>query len=180
MTNFQRALFDELRSRAVAPTVKPAPVRRVRPRLALGGVAVVMAAVAVAVVSAVHEGQTPAYAVTNEPDGSVSVTVHRVSNPVEANRKLRETGNRVVVMPPSDPEDCPVSDRGTVAPDGVTSYIVMPEPNDNIARVYPHKLPPNTLVVVIPSKRDPGQPPNAVAIPYLAPGPKCVVDPYTS
>jgi hypothetical protein len=180
VTNFQQALLDELRSRVAAPTVEVAPVRRSRRRLALSGAAVAVAAVALAAVGIVHRGQTPAYAVTTGADGSVSVTVHRMGNPAEANRQLRDTGNRVVVMPPSAPEDCPVSDRGTVAPDEVPAYIVMPEPDDNIARVYPGQLPPNTVVVVIPSKREPGGPPSAVAIPYLAPGPKCVVDPYAS
>jgi hypothetical protein len=178
MTNFQRALLDELRSRVVErPGARPAPVRLARPRLALGGVAVAIAGLAVGVVSAVHEGQTPAYAVTDEPDGSVSVAVNRIESPAEANQHLRDSGDRVIVMVPSDPEDCAMSDRGTPAPDGITNYIVMPKSDENIARVYPHRLPPNTVVVVIPYARDAGGPPTAVAIPYLVPGPKCVVDP---
>ena len=121
MTRFRQALLDELRSRVDG--ADPAPARRAarltRPRLAFGGAALAVAAVTTTVVAA-QSGGTPAYAVTTEADGTVSVTVHRADDPADANRQLETADGRVVIMRMSDPADCPKADRGTLLPVGIS------------------------------------------------------------
>jgi hypothetical protein len=181
MTRFRQALLDELQSRVVADPVPVAARRRLtRPRLAFGGALVAVAA-ATATVLATSGGATPAYAITKEKDGTLAVAVNRPGDPGDANRELAAAGDdRVKILRPSAPEDCPVEDRGKPAdplPDLVGVRIIMEDGQKAQVKVQPRNLPDGVVVVLValaPLDSD------KAAIEfglYEAPGPKCVVPP---
>ncbi|MEH1125534.1 hypothetical protein [Micromonospora sp. CPCC 206061] len=181
MTRFRQALLDELQSRVVAdPVPAKARHRLTRPRLAFGG-ALVAAAAAIATVLATSGGGGPAYAVTKEKDGTLAVAVNRPGDPGDANRELAvAVDDKVKILRPSAPEDCPVEDRGTrmkALPD--TVWVRLGEASASVTRVRvrPESLPDGVVVVLVAlTPLDGGKP--AVQLDfYKAPGPKCVVAP---
>lgn len=104
-TKFENQLFDAL-MREHGPTlaaVRPSagPKRHGAPRrMALAAGAGLAVAAAVAGVLVTAGGAPPAYAVTKNPDGTVSVAVYRQSGFAQANSRLRSMGDgRVVVVP---------------------------------------------------------------------------------
>ena len=103
MTKFEDQLYADLmrdHGPALAGTRLPAASRRhIASRRALlatsaGGVAVAAAAGALAA-----GGGTPAYAVTTNRDGTVTLAVYQASGIAQANAKLRQLGDNVVVVP---------------------------------------------------------------------------------
>jgi hypothetical protein len=103
MTKFEDQLYADLMRQhgpALAGTQLPAASRRhIASRRALlatgaGGVAVAAAAGALAA-----GGGTPAYAVTANHDGTVTLAVYRASGIAQANAKLHQLGDNVVVVP---------------------------------------------------------------------------------
>jgi hypothetical protein len=129
MTKFADQLFDDLMREhgpALAHAKPPAPSRPVwarRPALAagLGGLAAVAATAGVLVAG----GGTPAYAVTTNPNGTVTVAVYQESGFAGANAKLHQLGDgRVVVVPvrPGCPRPRPpaVSGKGRYISLGIT------------------------------------------------------------
>jgi hypothetical protein len=122
-TNFEERLLHELRevvaerpapSAAPAPTSVVAPTRaRQRPRrrlvvAAAGGVAAVLAAVAIFAGSG---GTESAYAVTPRADGSVTVKISRLSDAAGLQRALRDAGVPAVVRYGAS-TDCPAPATG--------------------------------------------------------------------
>ena len=101
-----------------SPSVKQS--RRVGPRLVAGGVGLVGIG---AVLTLVLGGTTtsPAFAVTRNHDGTVSVTIRRRAGIAGANAKLHELGIRAQVLP-QVPVTCrdhlPMAGRGAPAPQG--------------------------------------------------------------
>ena len=100
--------------------------RRVVLAASAGGLAVAATAGALVAVSG-----TPAYALTTHPDGSVSLAVYRAAGIAQANTKLHQLGDRVVVVPvrsgcrpisslraPRVPAHGPISVQGTSSSDG--------------------------------------------------------------
>jgi hypothetical protein len=134
MTRFADQLFDDLMREhgpALAHTTPPAYPRRHstarRTVLAGGGALAVAGAVAGALVAGTG---TPAYAVTKNPDGTVTLAVYQKSGIAGANTRLRQLGDNQVVVVPVE-AGCPrpaapaVSGRGhrittgtSVSPDG--------------------------------------------------------------
>src|SRR5215469_3104562 len=121
MTKFSDQLFDDLMREhgpALAHTRPPAhPQRRVTARQALlagGGTLAVAAAIAGTLVAT---SPSPAYAVTKNPDGTITLAVYRTSGIAGANARLRQLGDKQVVVVPIKP-GCPrppapaVSGRG--------------------------------------------------------------------
>jgi hypothetical protein len=120
MSKFADQLFDDLMREhgpALAHTTPPAyPRHRFTARrtvLAGGGLAV-----AGAVAGALVAGSgTPAYAVTKNPDGTVTLAVYQKSGIAAANARLRQLGDKQVVVVPVE-AGCPrpaapaVSGRG--------------------------------------------------------------------
>jgi hypothetical protein len=114
MTKFSDQLFDDLMREhgpALAPTTPPAPVKRQvtarRTVLAAGGgLAVAGAVAAVAAGTLVAGGATPAYAVTKNPDGTVTLAVYQKSGFAEANARLHQLDEGQVVVVPVEP-GCP-------------------------------------------------------------------------
>jgi hypothetical protein len=107
LTKFADQLYDDLMRehgaslRALAaPATAPARAhrRRVRPVWATAAGAATAGAVATGLV--VFGGAAaPAYAVTQNADGTVSVAVHQKSAIDAANARLKQLGDRVVVVP---------------------------------------------------------------------------------
>jgi hypothetical protein len=103
MTKFEDQLYADLMQQhgpALADTQLPtvsrrrAGARRALLATGAGGVAVAAAAGALAA-----GGGTPAYAVTTNHDGTVTLAVYQESGIAQANAKLRQLGDRVVVVP---------------------------------------------------------------------------------
>lgn len=179
MTRFRQALLDELQSRVANPDPAPRAAGLSRRWLAFGGAALAAAAIAAAI--AIPSRGTPAYAVTANPDGTVSVTVNRIEDPAPANRALQEIGNRMVVMRPSAEDDCPVADRGILLPlhlaDAFRAEEALEQPQDNGVRIRPDYIPSDAILVLVPVKAGGGGVARILRSWYAAPGPTCVVYP---
>ena len=117
MTKFADQLFDDLmreHGSTLTTTRPPAPRRHVATRralLAVGGGGVAVAAAAGALVATagangaghgadVAGGTTPAYAVTTNPDGTVTLAVYQKDGIAGANARLRELGDSQVYVVP--------------------------------------------------------------------------------
>jgi hypothetical protein len=109
MTNFADQLFDDLMREhrsTLADMRLPAPRRHIATRrtlLAAGAGGVAVAATAGALVAG---SGTPAYAVTKNANGTVTVAVYQKSGIAGANAKLRQLGDGQVVVVPVEP-GCP-------------------------------------------------------------------------
>jgi hypothetical protein len=104
MTKFADQLFDDLMREhgpALAHTARPLTAKRHvtarRALLAAGGGGVAAAAI---VSTLVAGGAAPAYAVTKNPDGTVTLAVYQKSGIAGANAKLRDMGDKQVVVVP--------------------------------------------------------------------------------
>jgi hypothetical protein len=151
MTKFADQLFDDLMREhgpALAHARPPAPVMgRITPRrtlLAAGGALAAAAAVTGALVAggegpagsggapAAHGGIPktgrggPGYAVTKNPDGTISLAVYRASGIAGANARLRQLGDPRVVVVPVRPGCRSIGSlRAPVVP---TNYVEISEP----------------------------------------------------
>jgi hypothetical protein len=103
MTKFTDQLFADLMHEhgATLANIRPpaAPKRHVAARrtlLAAGAGCTVAAAVAGTLVAG---GGTPAYAVTKNPDGTLTLAVYQASGIAGANARLHQLGDQVVVVP---------------------------------------------------------------------------------
>jgi hypothetical protein len=109
MTKFADQLFDDLmqeHASTLAHTRPPTARRHITRRrtlLAAGAGGVAVAATAGALVAG---SGTPAYAVTKNADGTVTVAVYQKSGIAGANAKLRQLGDSQVVVVPVEP-GCP-------------------------------------------------------------------------
>jgi hypothetical protein len=93
LDSYETALLSELRGevrrRALSPAAAPGP-RPVRRRLVLAGASV--AAVAAAVTVPLALGGSPAYAVSPNSDGSVTVTIQRAEDAAGLQQALADNG----------------------------------------------------------------------------------------
>lgn len=98
LTGFQTRLEMELvkvvTERGAAPRGRTRPVAWRRPAIGIGG----LAAVAIAVPLVLDGTGSPAYAVANNPDGSLTVTINDYKNPQGLERRLAATGVPVKVV----------------------------------------------------------------------------------
>jgi hypothetical protein len=103
MTRFADQLFDDLMQEhesTLARTRPSAPRRHFATRRTLLAAGAACAAGAAAAGVLVAGGGTPAYAVTANPDGTVTVAVHRDSGVAGANARLAQLGDGQVVVVP--------------------------------------------------------------------------------
>ena len=103
MTKFADQLFDDLmreHGSALARTRPPAPRRHMATRRTLLAAGTACAAVAATAGALVASGGTPAYAVTANPDGTVTLAVYQNSGMAGANARLRQLGDGQVVVVP--------------------------------------------------------------------------------
>ena len=126
MTKFADQLFDDLMQEhgpALARTTPPAPRRHIATRGTLLAAGTACAAIGVTAGALVAGGGTPAYAVTTNPDGTVTLAVYQKSGIAGANARLRQLGDGQVVVVPVE-SGCPslgslpapaVSRRGPIA-----------------------------------------------------------------
>jgi hypothetical protein len=123
MTKFADQLFDDLmreHGSTLTNARTPAPRRHLATRrtlLAVGGGSVAVAAAAGVLVATaggnvpghsanVAGGKTPAYALTNNPNGTVTLAVYKKSGIAGANAKLHELGDSQVYVVPVE-AGCP-------------------------------------------------------------------------
>lgn len=105
MTKFADQLFTDL-MREHGPALEnagPLTARGGRPRMRhaalLGGAAATLAVGLTVGLTVFDNAATPAYAVTQHPDGTVTVALTRLSGVPGANQQLRTLGKRVVLVP---------------------------------------------------------------------------------
>ena len=134
MTTFEDRLWEDLvhehgdQMRAPALT---RPARRRRPGLitgaALAGVGVIAAAV---LIFTATTAAPPAYAVTTNPDGTVTVTLHDVQAITALNAELARDGIRAEAIPLT--ADCPVHGFPNAMPAGTDpdTYTITIVPSD--------------------------------------------------
>ena len=109
MTKFADQLFDDLMQEhgpALARTTPPAPRRHIATRGTLLAAGTACAAIGVTAGALVAGGGTPAYAVTTNPDGTVTLAVYQTSGIAGANARLRQLGDGQVVVVPVE-SGCP-------------------------------------------------------------------------
>jgi hypothetical protein len=107
MTKFADQLFDDLMREhgpALARTApafgKPALGQRIATRRTLLAAGAACAAVATTAGVLAAGGGTPAYAVTANPDGTITLAVHQEAGIAGANARLRQLGDGQVVVVP--------------------------------------------------------------------------------
>jgi hypothetical protein len=111
MTKFEDQLFGDLMREhgpTLTRTMAPAPPKRrvtTRGTLLAGGGALALAGTAVAGTLVAGSG-TPAYAVTKNPDGTITLAVHQKSGIAGINARLHQLGDGQVVVVPVKP-GCP-------------------------------------------------------------------------
>ena len=162
MTKFSDQLFDDLMREhgpALTDTTLPAHTRRhITTRgtlLAGGGALAVAGAVAGALVAAngtpahmAGSGTTAAYAVTKNPDGTITLAVYQKSGIAAANTRLRQLGDKQVVVVPVE-RGCTskvtppaVSGKGHLLTTGISR-----SPNGTIT-VNAHGIPAGDILVI--------------------------------
>ena len=116
MSKFEDNLWIQLeRDHAPALLQAVATQRRLRTRRWVGAAASVVVMGATAVIAPVYFGGTPpAYAVVDNPDGSVTLTIHEVRRFEEATAKLRDRGIPAIAVPLR--QNCAETGRGLELP----------------------------------------------------------------
>lgn len=113
MTKFEDQLFDDLmrdHGPALAHARPPAaPKRHITVRRTVLAAGAGCAAVGVIAGTLVADGGSPAYAVTKNPDGTVTLAVYTKSGIAGANARLRDLGDDQVVVVPTGPGCPPMS-----------------------------------------------------------------------
>jgi hypothetical protein len=134
---------------APAPAQGPAPVRRRALRPAWAGAGTVAAGAAAAIGFTVFGGAASAYAVTDNHDGTVTVSVSKAEGIAGANAKLKQLGASVVVLRATP--GCPSIDS-FAAHDGnggrTTLGLKFGPGGDSQVTVQAQGLPPNETMLV--------------------------------
>jgi len=174
MTKFADQLFDDLMREhgpALARAVPPArPKRHITTRrtlLAGGG--------ALAVGGALVAGSgTPAYAVTKNPDGTITLAVYQQAGIAQANTRLRQLGDQQLVVVPIR-ADCPKPPPPAVSGHGVRIITQFSVSRDGSVTVNAQGIPAGDILVV--GMQANGHIRNAVAIVTSPPAPTCISPP---
>ncbi|MFG1654902.1 hypothetical protein ACGFIY_00030 [Micromonospora chersina] len=189
MTRFRQALLNELLVRVEErPFAKPAPApRTTRSSLALVaalGTAGVVGAVAALAGTVADNDAKPAYAVTTDRNGSVTITVNYLGDPADANRILQEAGVQAKIMPPVPADSCD-TDQPKPLPLGSQGFddafrAVLGDTmriGAGTIRIQPSLIRADTLLVIAPETVEAMG--NRVVMYwsiYPQPGPSCVVE----
>jgi hypothetical protein len=99
-SRYEDALWDELVDNhhdELADLRMPPPAPRRRPKALAGATVLTAGAGAAVIVISASSTTAPAYAVTRNPNGSVSVTLRRLSAIADVNARLKALGVRAVV-----------------------------------------------------------------------------------
>jgi hypothetical protein len=174
MTKFEDELLTDLMHEygAALQPARPRPRSRIPRAVQLAAAAAATAGIVVGAVAGIGGGGNPAYAVTQNPDGSVTITISDMSGVAGTNVRLRALGVRAVAVPVQAgcpaitslprPSALPTSSRGrtTRLPDGGVA-------------VYVQGIPPGDLVVIAVKAR-PGGAPDLRTQLTSGPVPRCV------
>jgi hypothetical protein len=190
VSRFEDRLWDELVEQhgallldapvAALPRT-PAPARRLRwaadRRLRITALGATMAAVLAALVIGLGGGGggTPAYAVTSNGDGTITVTIGEIAGIEGANGKLAALGVPVRVVPVEP--DCPPPDSAStpdrVSPEREHAILSLTGPASASVRVSPAAIPSGDTLVLGARQLDAG----AIALSgalYRGPGRSCL------
>ena len=159
MTRFADDLFDdlmrehgpklahtELTYTELTYTGPPAPRRHIATRRTLLAGGATCAAVAATAGALTAGGATPAFAVTTNHDGSVTVAVYQKSGVAGANARLRQLGDRVVVVP-IEP-GCPRPAPPVVSPKGREINTAIGRSSDGSVTVNAHGIPAGDIMII--------------------------------
>lgn len=178
MTKFADQLFDDLMREhgpALARTVPLAhPKRHITTRrtlLAGGGALAVAGAVAGALVAG---SGTPAYAVTKNPDGTITIAVYQQAGIAQANARLRQLGDGQLVVVPVE-AGCPKPLPPAVSVKGTRISTQFRVSRDGSVTVKAHGIPAGDILVV--GMQADGHSRNAVSIVTSPPAPACISPP---
>jgi len=176
MTKFEDQLYADLMRQhgqdlagIALPTASQRHITSRRALLATGAGGV---AVAAAVGALAAGGGTPAYAVTTTPDGTVTLAVYQVPGIAQANAKLRQLGDDVIVVPVE--AGCPsITSLPTpaVKPAGPVS-VGGSESSSGSITVDAHGVPAGDIMVV--GVETSGQGAKVAAVLTSPPAPSCV------
>ena len=156
MSKFEDRLWRELVRRHgadLAQMTRPAAkrARRARPRL-LAGTSLALAGVVAALALVLSAASSPpAFAVSRNPDGTVTVTIHQITAIPRANARLAGLGIRarlVEVAPGCTVKALPPA--AVAAMKLATSMAGSAAPQVAIARLDPRKIPAGKWQVIIP------------------------------
>jgi len=178
MTNFADQLFDDLMREhgpalaRTGPAAHPRrPITTRRTLLAGGGTLAVAGAIAGTLVTGTG---TPAYAVTKNPDGTITLAVHQRSGIAQANARLRQLGDgQVVVVPVA--AGCPKPPPPAVPIQGVRISMQFSVSRDGSVTVNAQGIPAGDILVV--GMQASGHNRNEVAIVTSPPAPSCITPP---
>lgn len=178
MTKFADQLLDDLMREhgpALAQTVPSAhPKRHITTRrtlLAGGGALAVAGVVAGALVAG---GGTPAYAVTKNPDGTITLAVYQQAGIAQANTRLRQLGDQQLVVVPIR-ADCTKPPPPAVSGHGVRIITQFSVSRDGSVTVKAHGIPAGDILVV--GMQAGGRNRNAISIVTSPPAPTCISPP---
>ncbi|SFR13317.1 hypothetical protein SAMN04488564_103991 [Lentzea waywayandensis] len=146
MSRFEDNLWAEL-ERGHAPVLlqSVATQRRLRMRRWMGAAAGVVVLGAAAVIAPVYFGGTPpAYAVVDNPDGSVTLTIREVQRFEEATAKLRERGIPAIAVPLR--EGCVETGRSLKVPVAAVDFEFTAK--ESKITITPDGIPPDATVVL--------------------------------
>ncbi|NGY57662.1 hypothetical protein G7043_01810 [Lentzea sp. NEAU-D13] len=146
MSKFENNLWTQLeRDHAPALLQSVATQRRLRTRRWVGAAASVVVVGATAVIAPVYFGGTPpAYAVVDNPDGSVTLTVREVQRFQEATGKLRERGITAIAVPLR--RDCAQRESTLQEPLDAVEFDLKPGAFN--IKISPGNIPANATVVL--------------------------------
>jgi hypothetical protein len=158
MTKFADSLYDDLMRQHGALLTQPQPqaaaqqktqpstrARRVTPRRALVAAGTAGVAVAATVTGLVVGSGSPAYALTTNPNGTITLDVYQTAGVAQANAKLHELGDNVVVVPIQ--AGCPRPRPPAVSPIGKLVQLGIRRSPDGSITVQGH-APAGDLIVV--------------------------------
>ncbi len=171
MSKFEDNLLHDLMGRhgpALAEVERPASRSASRPLWVTGGALAVAGAVAFAVTS--FGGMSAAFAVTENADGSVTVSIQDIKAVDAANAKLRELGVRAKAVPMTS--DCADLDGNEMYPGTVSALSMGKDGGVTISNDVPAGY---TVLLGVSNRPDRGTG-LAFAGPVNDPAPSCLLD----
>lgn len=168
MSTFEDQLWSELvrehGHQMGLPTITVRPQRR-RPALITGtALAAVGVMAAIVLATGAGTGTPPAYAVTTNPDGSVTVTLNDVKAITGLNAELARDGIRAKAIPLT--ADCPTRGFPNAMPAGTN-------PGTYTITVVPADIPAGYTAIVAASQNSSGEVQLAQGA-WPSPGPSCL------
>jgi hypothetical protein len=175
MTRFKQALLEQLiaevHNRPAAPTRAPTRTAWRRPAL-MASTLVVLVAAAFAALGSMRSA--PAYAVTTNPDGTVTFTAHDLFDPVAATGDLRKSGVNATVLIAGKPVSCPDQPFNGHMVDG----LLLDGGSWDTVILRPDRVPAGETVLIVAHQTDGKDGPFLVTL-VTQPAPICYAPPET-